>query len=133
MIPVISDDFTKDFEESEIPSKDYCLDIESNKITGTIEQLEQLKQSIYFMLNTERYDFLIYSWDYGVELKDLFGQPYSYVVPEIERRVAECLTQDDRIESVGDFSFEKVRNQIHATFLVSTIYGTIESGVNVNV
>ena len=116
-----------------MPSKDYGVDIDSSKVKGTVEDLEQLKQTIYFILSTERYDHLIYSWDYGVELKDLVGMPHSYVIPEIERRVTEALVQDDRISAVSDFEFEKTKKGLHVSFVVSTIFGTIESEVNVNV
>jgi len=133
MIPVINEQFLQDFSETEIPSKDYGLDISNEKINGTVEDLEQLKQTIYFILNTERYEHLIYSWNYGVEFVDLIGQPFSYVVPELERRITEALVQDERITAVSDFAFEKIKNKVHVTFVVSTIFGNIESEVDVNV
>ena len=133
MIPVINEQFLQDFSEVEIPSKDYSLDRSKSKINGTVEDLEALKQTIYFILNTERYEHLIYSWNYGVELADLIGQPYSYVVPELERRITEALTQDERITGVSDFSFEKNKNKVHVAFVVLTIYGNVESEVNVSV
>ena len=133
MIPVISENFLQEFTDTEIPSKDYFLDIENGKIKGTVEDLEQVKQAVYFMLGTERYEYIIYPWEYGVELNDLIGQPYSYVVPEIERRSTECLTQDERINGVSDFTFEKQKNKIHVSFVVSTIFGTFAREVNINV
>lgn len=133
MIPTINDAFLTDFTETGLPSKDYALDRAVKKVTGTVEGYEAVKQAIYFMLNTERYNHLIYSWDYGIELSDLFGQPYTYVVPEAERRIRECLVQDERITDVTDFAFEKGKNTVHVTFTVITIYGEVESEVNINV
>lgn len=133
MIPMVTEAFTRTFSEIEMPSKDFALDTSNAKINGTVEDLEQLKQAIYFILNTERYEYLIYSWDYGVELSDLIGQPDSYVIPEIERRVTEALMQDNRINNVSGFAFEKNKNKMHVTFVVTTIFGNIESEVNVNV
>lgn len=133
MIPTISEGFLQDFTTVEIPSKDYSLDIQNTKINGTVEELKAVKQAIYFILNTERYEHLIYSWDYGVEFEDLIGQPHSYVIPEIERRVTEALLQDERITSVSDFTFEKTKDKLHVNFVVNTIFGTLESEVNVNV
>ena len=133
MIPTLAEEFIEDFTEEEIPSKDYALDIPNSKIVGVVEGLDAVKQAIYLILNTERYEHLIYSWDYGVEFGDLIGEPMSYVIPEVERRITEALTQDDRIESVTDFEFEKTKNKLHVTFIVTTIYGTLESEVNVNV
>lgn len=133
MIPTINEQFLQDFEVADIPSRDFALDIENSKINGTVEELDAVKQAIYFILNTERYDHIIYPWEYGVELDDLFGQPSSYVIPEIERRITEALTQDDRIVSVGSFEFTKIKKGLHVSFVVSTIYGEIESEVDVNV
>lgn len=133
MIPTISDGFLQDFTAAEIPSKDFALDIPNAKMNGTVEGLEQVKQSIYFILNTERYEHEIYSWDYGVEFADLIGQPHSYVIPEVERRVTEALLQDDRITAVSDFVFEKEKNRLHVTFTVTTIFGNTESEVTVSV
>ena len=75
------------------------------------------------MLNTERYQYLIYSWDYGVELLDLFGEPISYVCPELERRITEALLQDDRIEEVDGFEFEVSGGTVKASFTVHTVFG----------
>lgn len=130
---MVNEQFMQDFTETEIPSKDYSLDISNSKINGTVEDLDEIKQTIYFILNTERYEYLIYSWDYGVEFVDLIGQPHSYVIPEVERRITEALVQDERINSVSDFNFERNGKKLHVTFVVSTIYGDVGSEVDVNV
>lgn len=133
MIPTINEQFLQDFTEVSTPSKDYALNSNTLRINGTINDLEEVRQAVYFVLNTERYDYLIYSWDYGVEFKDLLGQPMSYVIPEVERRITEALTQDERISEVTDFVFEKQKKKLHVTFNVITIFGNFESEVNVNV
>ena len=79
------------------------------------------------ILNIERYEHLIYSWDYGIELIDLFGQPIPFVLPELKRRITEALTQDSRIQSVDAFSFETNKGKVHASFTVNTIFGDIEA------
>ena len=77
------------------------------------------------MLSIERYDWIIFSWNYGVELRDLIGMQTSYVLPEVKRRITECLTQDDRIKNVDDFEFEVEKNKVHATFKVYTDFGVV--------
>ena len=133
MIPVVSELFTQSITEKEMPSKDYALNIDLGRVNGTVEGLEAVKQAIYFILNTERYEHLIYSWEYGVEFADLIGRSYTFVIPEIERRITEALTQDDRISGVSDFEFEKIKTGLHVTFKVATNFGDVESEVNVNV
>lgn len=46
-----------------------------------------------------------------MELQDLIGKPMDYVMVEVERRITEALTQDDRIDSVDNFEFEVHRKR----------------------
>ena len=79
----------------EQPSKTYKMNLYTGeRVQGYTDGLEAIKQAVYKILNTERYSYIIYSWNYGIELKDLFGQAMSYVCPELERRVTEAPTQD---------------------------------------
>ena len=117
------------------PNKTYKMMIDTDRIQGTItDDLEAVKQAIYKIINTERYKFLIYSWDYGIELEDLFGKPIPYVLPEIPRRIKEALTQEDRINDVlgFDLSYDRKGNVL-AKFTVVTIYGSVEVEKVVNV
>jgi hypothetical protein len=127
MIPVVNDDLQNDFEYEELPTKTFKLDITSEAIYGFTDGLEAMKQAIYLILNIQRYEYLIYSWNYGVELQDLFGQPVSFVIPELKRRITEALMQDTRITDVSDFSFEVSKGKVHATFTVSTTFGDVQA------
>lgn len=126
MIPVVADNLNFEFET--MPSLNYKMIIDNETIINKCDQLEAMKQVIYKILNTERYQHLIYSWNYGIELEDLFGQPVYYVVPELERRIIEALTQDDRIESVTDFEFDtSKRGTLAVKFTANTIFGDVEA------
>lgn len=117
------------------PNKTYKMMIDAERIQGTIiSDLETVKQAIYKIINTERYKYLIYSWNYGIELEDLFGKPIPYVLPEIPRRIKEALTQDDRINDVlgFDLSYDKKGNVL-VKFTVVTIYGSVDIEKVVNV
>lgn len=134
MIPSTNTILTKTLERTVKPTKQYRLDIDKNRISGYCDGVEALKLTIYHILLTERYRFLIYSWNYGFELDDLYGEPYHYVCMELERRIAEALTQDDRINSVDSFIFERPKKKtIHVTFTAHTIYGDIEAEKVVNI
>lgn len=132
MIPNISL-LEEEITEIEYADRTYKIDIKANRIDGFIDELEAIKQAIYLILSTERYEHNIYSWDYGVELVDLFGQPLPYVMSELERRIKEALTQDDRIEDVTDFEFEKNGKKLHTTFTVVTVKGNIPTDLEVEV
>lgn len=126
MIPSSDNILALVLEEEMLPSKNYKMKIQQNVINGYCDEIEAMKQVIYKILNTERYQYLIYSWDYGIELMDLFGEPVSFVCPELERRVKEALEQDDRIELVDDFRFDiSVKRTVKTTFIVHTIFGDI--------
>lgn len=133
MIPTVSEALISEFEIEKQPSKTYKLNIENNTIFGTCDGIEAIRQTIYCILNTERFDYLIYSWNYGVEIKNLIGEPHTYAIPELERVIKEALTQDDRIIDVTDFKFETIKNTVIITFKVLTTEGetVIEKAVSI--
>lgn len=133
MIPNTNDDLKNDFEFEELPTKTFKLHIEDDKIYGFADGLEAMKQAVYLILNTERYQYLIYSWNYGVELEDLFGQPIPYVMSELKRRIIEALLQDSRITSIEDFELDYKKSKVFCKFTVKTIYGEFDSEKVVNV
>lgn len=102
------------------------LSFDEGNSNGFIDDLKAMEQAVFCMLNTERYEHLIYSWDYGSELQDIIGMDTDIVLSEIERRVTEALMEDSRILSVDDFDFETNKKEVVCTFSVSTIYGDLE-------
>lgn len=118
---------TINFEVTSKPSKTYKVNFADTQIRGFVDELDAVKQAIMFILNTERYEYEIYPWSYGIELNDLYGQHISYVYPELKRRIKDALTQDDRIESVDNFSFEKKGNQVTINFTAHTIFGDTQA------
>lgn len=86
-----------------------------------------MKLAVFKILSTERYRYPIYSWNYGIELEDLFGQPIPYVYAELQRRITEALEADDRIISVTGFEFSHDDGDVFAAFDVETIFGTLEN------
>lgn len=133
MIPTTNAILDINLEVQQEPSKNYKMFFDEEVINGFRDEIEAMKQVIFKILNTERYQYIIYSWNYGIELEDLFGEPVSYVCPELERRITEALVQDDRIESVDSFSFDiSQKRKVHVTFVAHTIFGDIEAERTVN-
>jgi len=133
MIPVSGDILEQDFKMIQMPSKTYRLDIENKRINGTVDGLEAVKQAVFCILNTERFDWLIYSWNYGAELKGLFGKSVGLVQAKIKKRIKEALQQDDRIQGVDTFSFNSNGRTLHVTFIVHTTLGDIEAEKEVSI
>ena len=128
MIRIIPQNNIKEnFTIEEKTNKTYKLNTEQNTIEGKCEGIEAIKQTIYCILNTERFEYLMYSWNYGVEIKKLIGEQSTYVIPELERVIKEALMQDDRIEDVVEFTFtQTAKNVIKVNFKVITMIGDIE-------
>ncbi len=116
---------TDHVEESRMPSLTYGIREEQQEVRGNIDGLEAVKQAIYKILMTERYRYLIYDFQYGVEFADLFGKPVSFVIPTVEKRIREALLADDRILSVTDFTFRMEREDLVVGFRVETEFGEI--------
>ena len=133
MIPSTNNLLTTEITVETQSSKNYKMHFNEKIINGIADELEAMHQVIYKILNTERYQYIIYSWDYGIETLDLYGEPISYVCPEIERRITEALIQDDRIESVDNFEFDySEKGKLLVKFCVHTIYGDLEEERAVN-
>lgn len=134
MIPQYAAVLGQDFEVGQQPTRTYRMNLESNMVRGYTDGTEAMKQAVYKILSTERYQYIMYSWNYGIELLDLFGEPVSYVCPELERRITEALLWDSRIEQVSDFSFDtSKRGTVHVFFKVKTIFGDIDAEKVVNI
>ncbi len=133
MIPTVNDILSTEIEIETQPSLNYKMFFDKKNVIGTVDELEAMKQVVFKILNTERFHYLIYSQNYGIELNDLFGEPLSFVCAELEDRITEALVQDDRIESVSDFDFvSEKKGEVLATFTVHTIFGELESERRVN-
>ncbi|MDF2804588.1 MAG: phage-like element protein XkdS, partial [Anaerocolumna sp.] len=87
---------------------------------------------IYNVLGTEQYEYPIYSFDYGISLENLIGKDLAYISIEIERRITECLMEDERIISVDQFTYDTSGDELRCSFTVKTIYGEIDVVKEVN-
>ena len=132
MIPNINI-LMEEITEVTYPNRTYKISSDLDRINGHTDDLDAIKQTIYLILSTERYAYIIYSWDFGVELANLVGKPMNYVMSELPRRITEALTQDDRIDDVVDFEFERNGKKLHTTFTVVTTAGNIPTELEVEV
>lgn len=127
---------TNEILETTYSSRTYNIDVTVepyHRINGFIDDIRSVQQSIYLRLNTEKYKYIIYSWDYGIELIDLIGKPLPYVMSEVPRRIEEALLQDNRIKKVHDFQFEKYKNKLKVTFTVTSDVGDYTTTLEVSV
>lgn len=134
MIPSIEnyedeDEQEMDFDLKSEPSFTYAMKISGDEVTesrfiGKVDDVNAMQQAIMKILSTERYENEIYSWNFGIETRDLYGMDVLFVMSEIKTRIGDAITADDRFESVDDFVVEKVGKCIvHCTFTVTTTDG----------
>lgn len=128
MIPSGAAFFQQDFELEKQPTRTYKMHPQMSQIQGYADGLEAMKQVIEKIIFTERYQYVMYSWNYGIELNDLYGEPVSYVCPELERRITEALLCDERIQSVENFEFNlPKKGVVQVSFTVHTTFGEVQA------
>ena len=124
MIPEQQVDLTN-LEVVSQPSLTYKLDFERKRISGKIDNEEAIMQLVMKILYTERYAYVIYSSQYGVELDRLIGKDYDFIVSDLERTITEALLADDRILSITDFQANKIGiDKMEVSFAVNSIAGS---------
>lgn len=98
-----------------------------------VEGNEAIKIWIYKAILTARYEFAIYSWDYGSELRELLGKKYSNALTkeEAKRYIKEALIINNYILDVDVRDVKFTYDLLEIDLKVKTIYG--ESEVNFNV
>nr|DAO32772.1 MAG TPA: Protein of unknown function (DUF2634) [Caudoviricetes sp.] len=128
MIPKIKT--SADITIKELPTKTHRMELyEGDYILGFVDSQKAMEQAIYKIIRTERYKYIIYSWNYGIELEDLFGMPVEYCVVELERRISEALLQDNRITAVNGFEFDTESERgtvLIKKFVAETVFGEIQ-------
>lgn len=133
MIPEQQVDLTN-LEVVSQPSLTYKLDFEKKRISGKINNEEAIMQLVMKILYTERYAYVIYSSQYGVELGRLIGKDYDFIVSDLERTITEALLADDRILSITDFTTEQIEiDRMTASFKVNTVIGATNISTEVNI
>ena len=112
----------------------YKLHYTKNKISGFVDRKKALEQSIYCLLNTERYKYVIYSFDYGIQREDLFGKSVDNAIFKLQYRINNAVCSDDRVNDVSNFEFDsKERGVLKVRFIVNSIYGEIEINYEFNI
>lgn len=122
-VPQSTIPYNLEIVEERQPSLTYKIDFEKGRIMGMIDGLEAVKQAVFLILQTERYQYLIYSSDYGCELRGLIVKEPLFVRSELKRRITEALLQDDRIENVTNFDIEINGDSALVRFTVVSVFG----------
>lgn len=112
------------------PSLTWKLDVAKGRIVGMIDGLEAVRQSVYKILQTNRFWHAIYSFDYGHELNIVIGSSPEVVESEVKRIINEALLQDDRIISITYDEISVNGEIIEVKLTVNTNYGDFQMEVS---
>ena len=93
-----------------------------------VEGNEAIKVWVYKALLVPRYNYSIYSWNYGSELMDLIGKAYtpSLTKEEAKRYIKEALLMNPYILEVTVIDTDFKNDLLSADIKITTIYGESE-------
>ena len=93
-----------------------------------VEGNNAIKVWVYKALLTPRYNYSIYSWNYGSELMDLIGKAYtpSLTKEEAKRYIKEALLINPYILEVTVIDTDFKNDLLSADIKIVTIYGESE-------
>ena len=93
-----------------------------------VEGNEAIKVWVYKALLVPRYQYSIYSWNYGSELMDLIGKAYtpSLTKSEAKRYIEEALKINPYILEVNVIDTDFKDSVLSANIKIVTIYGESE-------
>ena len=127
MTPKNYDGEILEFKEVTYQSKTYKMDFENGTISGFIDNLNALKQSIYKIISTIRFKHIIYSRDYGFEMDRVFNKTLFEARGILPSLISDALMVENRIISVEDFVIESIgKTGLKVTFKVGSVYGDFE-------
>ena len=114
------------------PDLTWGIDKTTNRVRGIVTGWEAVRQAVEIILNVERFRWQIYRPYSGMQWNGLIGQDPGYVAAELQRRIQNALRMDDRVQGISDFSYTVSGNVLTASLTVNTVYGAVESSVEVN-
>lgn len=112
---------------------DYNVPILKNGEYYIVTENEAIKTWCYKALKTERFRYLIYSWNFGSELEDMIGKSYTPNLTKAEsiRYIEECLLINPYIKRITGIEIQFDKGKLDITGTIETIYGDTQLEVRV--
>ena len=114
------------------PSLTWYINKDSNRIQGEVDNLDAVQQAVEIILNVERFRWQIYSPNSGMQWDGLIGQNPGYVASEVQRRIKDALSTDERVLGISNFEYTLSVADFVGSVTVETVYGRIQTTVEVN-
>lgn len=96
-----------------------------------VQRNEAIKVWAYKAIKTNRYQYEIYSWDYGCEIENLIGKGFQigFIKSETRRYIEEALKVNEYITKINKIDINFKNDTLTAYVDLETVYGRL----NVNV
>lgn len=126
--------YTSDFPTP----KEYAWDFDTNTFLRDssgkmyiVSGDEAIKIWVYKALCTERFRYLAYSWQYGIEIDPFIGKVMSVQerYSELKRVIIECLNVNPYIKSIDSVDISHEGHTVEITIELTTIYGEVSVSV----
>lgn len=114
------------------PSLTWYINKDSNRIQGEVDNLDAVRQAVEIILNVERFRWQIYSPNSGMQWEGLIGQNPGYVASEVQQRIKDALSTDERVLGVSNFEYTLSGDDFVCSVTVESVYGQIQTTVEVN-
>lgn len=121
----------QDVEFQSQPDLTWWRDPDTNRIAGTADGHKAVAQAVEVMLLVERFRWQIYKPFFGMEWEGLLGQNPGYVASQLQRRIREAVTIDDRVTGISGFAYTVSGDTMTAQVTVNTVYGPLNQTVEV--
>lgn len=121
----------EDLVNESLPTNTFLINPEGDQIAGQNESLEAMRQAVEIILTTRRFNYQIYTSNFGVELDDLIGEDPDYIESTLPERIRDAFSVDDRILMEKNYNFTVQGDNMLVTFEVVTVFGTFETGVQI--
>lgn len=107
------------------PARTYRIDLDTQRIVGTIDGREACLQFIKKTLSTDKYSWAYYNQYFGNQINLLMGKSKGYIMAKFPVIAEQALLPDDRIVAVHDFEYEDDDEEgdvVKVSFWITTIY-----------
>lgn len=113
------------------PSLTWIADPVTNRLRGRGDNYEAVRQAVEVIVNVERFRWQIYTPNFGTDFSGLLGNDPGFVASELQRRLADAFLPDNRILGISDFSYAFDGTVLTAAVTVNTVFGPVETVVEV--
>ena len=120
-----------DIVDESLPTNTFLVNDDAEQIAGMNDGIEAMRQAVEIILTTKRFNYQIYSGNFGIELDDLIGEDPDYIESTLPERIRDAFSVDDRILREENYSFQMIGDKMLVSFNVVTVFGTFSEVVQI--